>query len=100
MRCASTTAARVHCLLFRPMARWESAQPTPPPRCTLPTPWMPRFQFKALMLASRESVTCNAVAGLDVTDSLDAEVSIQSTDVGSHRWTLQRSRVSGNVALD
>jgi trimeric autotransporter adhesin len=44
--------------------------------------------------------TTNPLTALHVRDSVDAEISIESTDAGSHRWTLQSSRVNGNVSTD
>lgn len=44
--------------------------------------------------------TTAASTALHVRDTSDTEISIQSNDVGAHRWTLQSSGVSGNPNLD
>ena len=44
--------------------------------------------------------TTNPVTALHVKNAGDTQVSIESTDSGSHRWTLQSSSVSGNTNLD
>lgn len=44
--------------------------------------------------------TTAPASGLHVKNDLDTEVSIESSDTGGHRWTIQSSRVSGNTHLD
>lgn len=39
----------------------------------------------------------NPATALHVRDTSDTEVSIESTDAGGHRWTLQSSRVTGTA---
>src|SRR5207253_1366770 len=59
---------------------------------------VPLFTFQAgggLGIATTTPATA-----LHVKDSLDAEISVESTDAGSHRWTLQSSRVTGNTNTD
>jgi hypothetical protein len=44
--------------------------------------------------------TTNPLTALHAVDTGDAQISIQSGDTNSHRWALQSSGVTGNVALD
>jgi trimeric autotransporter adhesin len=44
--------------------------------------------------------TSSPTTALHVRDTSDTEFSIQSNDVGAHRWTIQSSGVTGNANLD
>lgn len=44
--------------------------------------------------------TTSPATALHVRDSGDTEISLQSTDIGAHRWTLQSSGVTGSTNLD
>lgn len=44
--------------------------------------------------------TTTPATALHVKDSLDAEISVESSQAGAHRWTLQSTRVSGNSVTD